>query len=114
LVQGGVDAPSSRWSAALAARHPNVLAAVALHPNEAGAGKATDTALAEIDRLGGNPRGGAAGGGGGGGAAAAPGPRGGRRRRRASGHTSGSPRSTVSRSSSTTARRIRRSSTCSR
>jgi len=51
LVQVGVDVPSSRWSAALAARHPNVLAAVALHPNEAGAGKATDDALAEIDRL---------------------------------------------------------------
>ena len=56
LVQVGVDVPSSRWSAALAARHPNVLAAVALHPNEAGAGKATDTALAEIDRLAGLPR----------------------------------------------------------
>jgi TatD DNase family protein len=56
LVQVGVDVPSSRWSADLAARHPNVLAAVALHPNEAGAGKATDTALAEIDRLAALPR----------------------------------------------------------
>ncbi|TFV72560.1 TatD family deoxyribonuclease [Blastococcus sp. CT_GayMR19] len=56
LVQVGVDVPSSRWSAALAARHPNVLAAVALHPNEAGAGKATDDALAEIDRLAALPR----------------------------------------------------------
>jgi TatD DNase family protein len=60
LVQVGVDVASSRWSAALAARHPNVLAAVALHPNEAGAGKAEghwlDTALAEIDRLAGEPR----------------------------------------------------------
>jgi TatD DNase family protein len=56
LVQVGVDVPSSRWSAALAARHPNVLAAVALHPNEAGAGKATDDALAEIDRLAAEPR----------------------------------------------------------
>ena len=54
LVQVGVDVSSSRWSAALAGRHPNVLAAVALHPNEAGAGKEghwLDTALAEIDRL---------------------------------------------------------------
>jgi len=51
LVQVGVDVPSSRWSAALADRHPNVLAAVAIHPNEAGAGAATDDALAEIDRL---------------------------------------------------------------
>jgi TatD DNase family protein len=51
LVQVGVDVASSRWSAALAARHPNVLAAVALHPNEAGAGRADDDALAQIDRL---------------------------------------------------------------
>ncbi|MFP5371659.1 MAG: TatD family hydrolase [Actinomycetes bacterium] len=56
LVQVGVDVPSSRWSAALAARHPHVLAAVALHPNEAGTGKATDDALAEIDRLAALPR----------------------------------------------------------
>jgi TatD DNase family protein len=56
LVQVGVDVASSRWSAALAARHPSVLAAVALHPNEAGAGRATDGALAEIDRLAGSPR----------------------------------------------------------
>jgi TatD DNase family protein len=56
LVQVGVDVPSSRWSAALADRHPDVLAAVALHPNEAGAGTATDEALAEIDRLAAEPR----------------------------------------------------------
>ena len=56
LVQVGVDVPSSRWSAALAARHPNVLAAVAVHPNEAGNGAADDAALAEIDRLAALPR----------------------------------------------------------
>ncbi|MCZ2819086.1 TatD family hydrolase [Modestobacter sp. VKM Ac-2977] len=56
LVQVGVDVGSSRWSAALAARHPNVLAAVALHPNEAGAGAATEAALAEIDQLAALPR----------------------------------------------------------
>jgi TatD DNase family protein len=56
LVQVGVDVPSSRWSAELADRHPGVLAAVALHPNEAGAGAATDDALAEIDRLAALPR----------------------------------------------------------
>jgi TatD DNase family protein len=56
LVQVGVDVASSRWSAALADRHPNVLATVAMHPNEAGAGRATDDALAEIDRLAGLPR----------------------------------------------------------
>ncbi len=56
LVQVGVDVGSSRWSAELAARRPEVLAAVALHPNEAGAGAATDEALAEIDRLAALPR----------------------------------------------------------
>jgi TatD DNase family protein len=56
LVQVGVDVPSSRWSAALAGRHPNVLAAVAIHPNEAGEDRATDEALAEIDRLAALPR----------------------------------------------------------
>jgi TatD DNase family protein len=56
LVQVGVDVPSSRWSAALTDRHPGVLAAVAIHPNEAGAGAATDDALAEIDRLAALPR----------------------------------------------------------
>ncbi|UOX99783.1 TatD family hydrolase [Blastococcus sp. PRF04-17] len=56
LVQVGVDVASSRWSAELAARHPNVLAAVAIHPNEAGSGEATDDALAEIDRLAALPR----------------------------------------------------------
>jgi TatD DNase family protein len=56
LVQVGVDVPSSRWSADLAARHPNVLAAVAVHPNEAGSGGADDDALAEIDRLAALPR----------------------------------------------------------
>jgi TatD DNase family protein len=56
LVQVGVDVASSRWSAQLAARHPNVLAAAAVHPNEAGAGSATEAALAEIDRLAAQPR----------------------------------------------------------
>jgi TatD DNase family protein len=56
LVQVGVDVPSSRWSAGLAERHPQVLAAVAIHPNEAGAGRANDDALAEIDRLAALPR----------------------------------------------------------
>ncbi|MCU1669587.1 MAG: Deoxyribonuclease, TatD family [Blastococcus sp.] len=56
LVQVGVDVPSSRWSADLAARHPAVLAAVAIHPNEAGEGRVDDEALAEIDRLAALPR----------------------------------------------------------
>jgi TatD DNase family protein len=56
LVQVGVDVASSRWSAELAGRHPGVLAAVAVHPNEAGKGRADDDALAEIDRLAALPR----------------------------------------------------------
>jgi len=56
LVQVGVDVASSLWSAELAARHRHVLAAVAVHPNEAGAGRAGDDALAEIDRLAALPR----------------------------------------------------------
>jgi TatD DNase family protein len=56
LVQVGVDVGSSRWGADLAVRHPAVLATVAVHPNEAGAGAATEDALAEIDRLAALPR----------------------------------------------------------
>jgi TatD DNase family protein len=35
IVQVGVDVESSRWSADLAARHDDIWAAVAIHPNEA-------------------------------------------------------------------------------
>ncbi|MBA3339055.1 MAG: TatD family hydrolase [Geodermatophilaceae bacterium] len=55
VVQVGVDVASSRWSADLAARRPDVLAMVAIHPNEAGVGAATNEALAEIDRLAAQP-----------------------------------------------------------
>ncbi len=51
VVQVGIDVPSSRWSAELAAAHPTVHAAVAIHPNEAGTGAATDEALREIEAL---------------------------------------------------------------
>lgn len=53
VVQVGVDLPSSRWSAEVAERHDEVHAAVALHPNEAGQGAATDEALREIEALAG-------------------------------------------------------------
>ncbi len=53
LVQVGVDLESSAWSAELAGRYETVHAAVALHPNEAGLGAATDEALREIERLAG-------------------------------------------------------------
>jgi TatD DNase family protein len=51
VVQVGVDLPSSRWSAEIAQSYDDVHAAVALHPNEAGRGAATDEALREIEQL---------------------------------------------------------------
>ena len=51
VVTIGVDLESSRYAADVAAAHPDVLAAVALHPNEAGAFAATEEALDEIARL---------------------------------------------------------------
>ncbi|MCW2620477.1 MAG: AraC family transcriptional regulator [Frankiales bacterium] len=56
VVQVGVDVASSRWSAEVAARYAQVHATVALHPNEAGAGAATDEALREIEQLAGLPQ----------------------------------------------------------
>jgi len=47
----GVDVPTSRWQAQVAAEHLYVWAAVGLHPNEAAQGAATDEALREIARL---------------------------------------------------------------
>jgi TatD DNase family protein len=51
LVQVGVDVPSSRWSAELAARDERVLAAVAVHPNEAPRLPDLDEVLREIEAL---------------------------------------------------------------
>lgn len=59
VVQVGGDLQTSRWSAEMAAREPRMLAAVAIHPNEAPAYEAAgtlDAALAEIDELAGRPR----------------------------------------------------------
>lgn len=59
VVQVGNDLETSRWSAEIAAREPRVLAAVALHPNEApryAAEGRLQEALAEIDELAGRPR----------------------------------------------------------
>ena len=59
VVQVGTDLASSRWSAELAAVEPRVLAAVALHPNEApvlDAAGTLDDQLAEIAELAGRPR----------------------------------------------------------
>ncbi|MFF0991196.1 TatD family hydrolase [Kocuria nitroreducens] len=55
LVQVGCDVPSSRFAVAAAQADPRVLAAVALHPNEApklAAAGTLDEALAEIRALG--------------------------------------------------------------
>jgi TatD DNase family protein len=51
VIQVGVDVESSRLGAELAAEHDDVWAAVALHPNEAGRGVATDEALEQIAAL---------------------------------------------------------------
>jgi TatD DNase family protein len=59
VVQAGGDVESSRWSAWAAASHPRVLAAVAIHPNEAPAYEAAgelDAAIAVIDELAAQPR----------------------------------------------------------
>jgi len=56
IVQVGTDVESSHWSAAVAAEYDAVLAAVAVHPNEAARGGAGPDALAEIDRLARQPR----------------------------------------------------------
>ena len=59
VVQVGTDLASSRWSADIAAVEPRVLAAVALHPNEApglDSAGTLDDALAEISELAGRPR----------------------------------------------------------
>ena len=56
LLQVGVDVASSVWSAELAARNPSVLAAVALHPNEAPRLADLDEALREIEALAAQPR----------------------------------------------------------
>jgi TatD DNase family protein len=58
-VQVGTDVTTSRWSAELAAREPRLLAAVALHPNEApelDTRGELDAALAVIDGLAAQPR----------------------------------------------------------
>lgn len=54
VVQIGIDVPSSRWSAGLAASRSDVWAAVAVHPNEAYA--ASDDEWEEIARLASQPR----------------------------------------------------------
>ena len=59
VVQVGGDLETSRWSAEVAAKEPRMLAAVAIHPNEAPRYEAAgelDDAFAEIDALAAQPR----------------------------------------------------------
>ena len=59
VVQVGGDLETSRWSAEIAALEPRVLAAVAIHPNEAPKYEAAgelDAAIEEIDELASRPR----------------------------------------------------------
>ena len=59
VVQAGGDIESSRWSAWAAESHPGILAAVAIHPNEAPAYQEAgrlDEAIAVIDELAAQPR----------------------------------------------------------
>jgi TatD DNase family protein len=55
LITIGIDLETSRWQADTAAAHPDVYAAVAIHPNEAAAGVNDDT-FAEIASLAGRPK----------------------------------------------------------
>ncbi|GGJ92423.1 hypothetical protein GCM10010123_22840 [Pilimelia anulata] len=56
LVQVGVDVPSSRWGVAVADAHPEVVATVALHPNDAPRLPDLDAALRDIEALAAHPR----------------------------------------------------------
>src|SRR5579859_115123 len=57
MVTVGCDIESSRWAAACAAEHPEVYAAVAIHPNEVGRAEPDrDTVLATIAELAALPR----------------------------------------------------------
>jgi TatD DNase family protein len=56
IVEVGCDVDSSRSAAALAARYPGVLAAVAVHPNDVPGLADPDAALAAIEGLAAQPR----------------------------------------------------------
>jgi TatD DNase family protein len=56
IVQVGVDVSSSRWGADLAGRRDDVLATVAIHPNEAPRLSDLDGALRTIEALAAQPR----------------------------------------------------------
>jgi TatD DNase family protein len=51
VVQVGCDLPSARWAVQASAEHPQMIAAVALHPNDAPVQEDLEAALDEIERL---------------------------------------------------------------
>jgi len=56
LVQVGTDVGSSRWACEVAAKHPAVVATVAVHPNDAPRLSNLDGALRDIEALAAQPR----------------------------------------------------------
>jgi TatD DNase family protein len=57
IVQVGCDVAGSRWAVETAERHPSVVAAVAIHPNDAARlGADLPAALTEIEALAAHPR----------------------------------------------------------
>lgn len=55
IVQVGCDLESSRWAVEIARQEPSIVAAVALHPNDAARSATLEQDLAEIDRLAADP-----------------------------------------------------------
>lgn len=55
IVQVGCDLQSSRWAVRTATEQPSIVAAVAMHPNDAARSQTLEADLAEIDRLAADP-----------------------------------------------------------
>lgn len=55
IVQVGCDLEGSRWAVEVARAHPSIVAAVAMHPNDAARSETLEADLAEIDRLAADP-----------------------------------------------------------
>ncbi|MFS0884150.1 TatD family hydrolase [Aeromicrobium sp. 179-A 4D2 NHS] len=55
IVQVGCDLEGSRWAVEVARREPSIVAAVAMHPNDAARSETLEADLAEIDRLAADP-----------------------------------------------------------
>ncbi len=55
IVQVGCDLEGSRWAVEVARQQPSIVAAVAMHPNDAARSETLEADLAEIDRLAADP-----------------------------------------------------------